>query len=260
MIPAIKKYLVQQNASLQKESLSLIKLHNGVGHRNLKVSLVVLNGDKPLMFLKTVRFSSKESLIQNAHESLRSVNSLDITGVPKPLWLAKIQGVLVSAESLLQGTSIDPSNQKDITDAVNWLKIFAKTSPQVTMTVKDVAEICFRALEEMGDPSAETGELQTAMNNLFPEKTFESVYVHGDFTPGNVLRGDDGRLCVIDWDGYGKINTPLFDLLTLLERSWIGLEMKTTLTLEYMSELGIDETLLPLFKAAYAILVRWKKL
>ncbi|MFA6160974.1 MAG: phosphotransferase [Patescibacteria group bacterium] len=214
MIPAIKRFLVRQDSSLHEKALSIIKLHNGSGLRNHKVSFVVLDGGRPIVFLKSVRFWLDEALVQNAHQALRNVDALSVSGTPKPLWIERIQGVLVCAETLFEGTSLDPANQKDMKDAVEWLTIFAKKT------------------------------------NLS----------HGDFTPGNILRGSDGKLRIIDWDGYGKIKSPLFDLLTLLTRSKVNPDMQERLIEEYMADLGIEKTLLPSLKAEYEILDKKRKL
>lgn len=259
MIPALKRYLAKRNGSKEAD-LELIKLHNGAGYRNPKVSFVALKDGVPFIFLKTTRSPSHDSRIQQANEALKLAHLAGQTGMPDALWLDRVQGVLVSAETMIRGTALDPENSRDISEACSWLLSFQLKSERKQMTLKEAKEHYLNRLREIGRLADELPNLDKILDGVPQEQNLPSIVAHGDFTPGNILRDEKGELCVIDWDGFGKINWPLFDLLTLLDRSRLDGETKSKIVVEHMSRLGINQLTRPFIEAGYALLSRWRKL
>jgi aminoglycoside phosphotransferase (APT) family kinase protein len=79
-----------------------------------------------------------------------------------------------------------------------------------------------------------------------PRQVNESVLLHGDYWPGNVLWRDGRLVAVIDWEEAG-VGDPLADLaVTRLDMLWILDEAAMErFTAHYLSLTGIDATALP---------------
>ena len=89
------------------------------------------------------------------------------------------------------------------------------------------------------------------------------VPAHGDFTPANLLVDGQGKLGVIDWDRYGDITIPFFDLLTFVERitpkgANMYLEGKPAIE-RHAAALGINLNAVPLLIFFSILLSDWRK-
>ena len=274
MIPALKRLLVQQDPTLASSRVDLIKLHNGVGFRNPKVSFVVFVNDEPRAFLKSVRFPADNGIVDHAHEGLGRASAVasDIqpsARIPNASWVASNGAHRVCAETLLAGRPLDRSNADEKAKAFAWLDAFAVKNKGSEMNAADVRLVLETLLKDM-----KSVDLQFLAE---VRQTFEKALViaggdalqlphvpaHGDFTPANLLIDGGGSLGIIDWDRYGDITMPLFDLLTFLERTTLkGQDLFVTgkeAIMRQTSALGIDLRTVPLLTLFYSLMSDWRK-
>lgn len=118
--------------------------------------------------------------------------------------------------------------------------------------VPDSPDLAFlpRSGKGVGDPpevldeSMNEGRIREALESAWPEsQSNDSVLLHGDFWPGNILWRDGRLVAVIDWED-ACVGDPLVDLgNTRLETLWaFGLDAMRELTDLYRSMTAIDLT------------------
>jgi len=67
--------------------------------------------------------------------------------------------------------------------------------------------------------SSEKIQKASTYNNscmAFLDANFDRISQHGDFTKNNLAITSTGRLLVFDWEDYGRVDIPFFDLATLI--------------------------------------------
>ncbi|HYH12789.1 MAG TPA: phosphotransferase, partial [Thermomicrobiales bacterium] len=86
-----------------------------------------------------------------------------------------------------------------------------------------------------------------------PAMTNESVLLHGDYWPGNILWRDGDIAAVLDWED-AAIGDPVADLAgSRLELLWkFGPEVMESFTTHYLSRTTIDLADLPLWELTSA--------
>lgn len=267
MIPQLETLLREREPN-QPEDFSFIKLHNGSSHRNPKVSFVAFAGRSPLLFLKSVRLPENNKVIQHAHECLQNANhwinarQLSIN-LPKPLWTATVDRFTVSAESLVPGRALDTQSPTECLLALNLLRAWNKASNgQVTnLDHKALVDTWMHDMQIKSAPLIEKIS-QTYKTVATSAKDIPSIPQHGDTTQSNFLIGE-GKLGLIDWDRFGDIQVPLFDVLTFIERITPKKEnpIRTHRAFldELMQALNLDKNTFPLLVFLFALGTEWRK-
>lgn len=225
MIPAIKRLLVEKDSELKVSDLSVIKLSNGVSYRNPKVSFMALRDGNPYLFIKTTRFARDGAYIQQVFEGLSRAHEIvkkypKLSNVPVPFWREEVSGHAVSAETVVDGRPMDRANADQVCQALFWLDGFIAAGQHKQLSVSELEQGLKTAYDEAGIGTEARDGLGGAFKEAVESWGQSSVPVcaaHGDFTHSNILFSEKG-IGVIDWDGFGTIDAPLFDLLTLLDR------------------------------------------
>ena len=225
MMQRLKALLLEREAAVEgRGRLSLIKLHNGVGFRNPKVSFIAFVDGQPEYFLKTVRFPADNQVIRRAHERLEVANlAIGTAGakptLPKPLWLESVDGFDVSAESIVSGRPLDINNDRERSAVFDWLNVFCAATKDAAYSARELEDFFTRLMAIFKVQDNEIAEYwQRTFAGCMQRAGGQNLSLprapaHGDFTPANILWCGAG-LGLIDWDRYGDIDMPLFDLLT----------------------------------------------
>lgn len=206
--------------------LDWLKIHAGEGWRSKKVGFFVFNNKKPVIFVKTVRQEEDNKLIEENFACLKKIYEVDKQSVPQPLYLGDCQGLKFSLETAIIGRQFHSCKKEaDLNSFLSWFYDFQKSMKQEkSISLNNELERLANRFIDLYQPVEETKdlinklakELKTDVDNLI----LPAIIQHGDLTPDNVLN-DGGQIKVIDWDHFGKIDLPLFDLLTFLQR-WSG--------------------------------------
>jgi len=105
------------------------------------------------------------------------------------------------------------------------------------------------------DESLEEGRIRDALEPVWPlPEVNESVLIHGDYWPGNILWKDGRLVGVIDWED-AAVGDPLADVAnSRLEIMWaFGMEAMHSFTREYESMTRVDFTNLPYWDLCAAL-------
>ena len=274
MIPQIKRLLRERNAVPTTAQVSCIKLHNGVAHRNPKVSFVVFADGEPKLFLKTVREPKDSEVIRHANACLLSASSwvtekkLSVR-MPQSLWLTEIGASNISAESIVLGRALQASELSETTKAFALLEAWARAGAGEAQSVSELKTLIdtFRRESRIAS-SALNAELDRVFTETLQKAGGDAVRLpripaHGDCTPSNFLVDTEGRLGLIDWDRFGDITLPLFDLLTFIERvapkRANPYQLYREQVLKHLEILGLDQAAFPLIVFLMTVATEWRK-
>jgi len=273
MIPALKRLVRQQDPVLADAKVDFVKLHNGVGFRNPKVSFITFIDGQPKLFLKSVRFPADNPVIDRAHDALKNAQSAaeGIQGVriPEAKWIASEGRVRVSAESVLEGRPLEKTSATETSRALEWLDAYAAKCVGPMMDAGELRTVYDWLVQRMKSSDAEflneaKNLLESFLSHAGGESlTLPSVLAHGDFTPANLLVDRRGTLGIIDWDRYGDTAMPMFDTLTFIERITPKKEnmfvFGKTAIFRHANALKIDPSAIPLVIFFYIIMSDWRK-
>jgi len=271
MVEYLEKLILNEWNNWEKEEkpkhLDFLKTHAGSAFRNKKVGFFVFSGKKPVIFVKTVRENNYNSVIDKEFESLKKAHqSIGDSSVPKPIYAGNYQGISFSLEEAFVGKQFHSFKKEgDLKRFLDWFFGFQRTmisgeilsGKDLSGYFKDIVER-FLNLYVLED-SLRNSILSLAdeLGNLDDLK-MPLIFQHGDLTPDNVL-DCDGKIKVIDWGNFKKINLPLFDLLVFLQR-WsrirnIDFIDKYRFVFDkYLAGFGIDKNLLKALVFAYYLL------
>ena len=93
---------------------------------------------------------------------------------------------------------------------------------------KTFAEAGAAQLEYLASLDLEPTAVRALGRVLVDGGSFVPSCQHGDYWAGNILGRADGSYCVIDFERFGRVSTPLFDVFQLLRTSWEGYRNDTT--------------------------------
>lgn len=212
---------------IKPKNLDFLKTHAGQATRNKKVGFFVFNNDKPIIFVKTVRESKYNEVIESGFKKLKHIyRELSDGSAPKPIYIGNHQGIIFSLETAITGKQFHScKKQKDLERFLDWFFRFQRL-------MQNKKELSIGGLP--------------------------SIIQHGDLTPDNVIN-DRGEIRVIDWDNFGKIDMPLFDLLAFLQR-WSGIRdisfihKYSDIIRKYLEEFKIDKKALKFLIFNYYLL------
>lgn len=273
MIPELEAF-VRGQTNDSSGTWSFIMLHNGYGYRNPKVSFIAFKDGHPNSFLKTVRYPKDNSVIARAHDRLVQVNESASHGatsfeIPQALWCASLGEVFVSAETIVSGHPLDVKNKSDVNTVLDQIEAFGLQRRDGSYGEGEV-DILFHQLVEESRLS-EKGLLDS-LNHLYQrvkdyaageEVGLDRMRAHGDANPGNLLVAEGGRIAVVDWDRYADIEMPLFDVLTLMERTMSSdvnfISIYHERLERFVLALKKTDRILPLLVFFYALLTDWRK-
>jgi aminoglycoside phosphotransferase (APT) family kinase protein len=105
------------------------------------------------------------------------------------------------------------------------------------------------------DPALDDGRIRAALEeiSLLPRRN-ESVLLHGDYWPGNILWRDDTLIAIVDWED-AKLGDPLIDFaISRLDILTIfGIDAMQSFTHHYQSLMDIDYANLPYWDLCAAL-------
>lgn len=172
------------------------------------------------------KMEAEQSLLVHLHGRLGPVTR---SALPEPRGIHRAGGLAIGLESYAAGRPLvqrggswgEPlaGKLRDLADAADWLAEFHRQT-EVRRTEWNAAQkaewigLPLAELHGAPGPSGVPERLLAAVRQRSGELTgaaFPVVCQHRDFTPWNVLRGDDG-LRVIDWEG-ARPGPALTDLL-----------------------------------------------
>lgn len=251
---------------VKPKGLDFLKTHAGQATRNKKVGFFVFGKEKPIIFIKTVRESGYNKIIEDGFEKLKSVyKSLSDGSVPKPIYLGNYQGIVFSLETAIVGKQFHScKKQKDLERFLDWFFKFQNSMAKKERLSSDQSKYYVDRLVDgflkLYKLEKDSGELIEILASKTKEgaDSLPLIIQHGDLTPDNVIN-DRGEIKVIDWDNFGKIDLPLFDLLVFLQR-WSGIrdvsfvDKYPAVIEEYFKRFKIDKKALKLLLFCYYLL------
>ena len=255
--------------------LDFLKIHAGQATRNKKVGFFVFNKQIPIIFVKTIRESKDNMIIEEEFEKLKNAYKKNNERLaPKPIYLGEYQSMKFSLEEAVVGTQFHSFNkEKHLNLFLNsFLDFQARMEKEKKLTKEELSHY----LEKLSDGFIKLFKTEDYLTNLIKNitKTLKNnnlsvmplISQHGDLTPDNVLINNQREVKIIDWDNFGKIELPLFDLLVFLQR-WSGIRAVGFVndyikTIEdYLDKFNINKKSLKLLVFCYYLLdfIRKKK-
>ena len=201
------KCLVFNNYQPQCSNIDLLWFHNG--------------GRFPLAVTKLCR---QEIPVRREFENLQRAHAWSPGQVPKPLdlhkqgafWALWMEGI---PGTPLQWETLEPAKLESLTDSIAAMHIAIRANAGVGPPDR-YSRLVTTPLDTLAafgsDATVTTGcaELRARV----PVSWIDSLPVipqHGDLFPGNML-SDRGHWRVLDWESFGNIDLPFYDLLTVL--------------------------------------------
>lgn len=195
---------------LESHKTGFIKLGGSHGTSS-KVTYIALNNSKPCSFIKFPRFKEDSSLALEEGR-MSQFNQMNIEQ-------HSIDGKPIYVEPAIKGAPFKPGNLAHNQKVLTWLINFQRAT-QTGYWDHGRLEARVAALDgflqemdiDKGLQSRTQHRLQVFLESLQQVK-LPVTAEHGDFGPGNVLIGDDGRVYVLDWELYQDKGDPLFDFV-----------------------------------------------
>lgn len=254
-------------SGVKPKRLDFLKTHAGQATRNRKIGFFVFANKEPIIFAKTVRESKYNKIIEDGFEKLKSIYKiLNDDSTPKPIYLGNHQGIAFSLETVIVGKQFrNWKKQGDLEKFLNWFFKFQKLITQKEKKMIQARDFLselvrkFLTLYKIEKDSEQLiVEIHRSLERDINQMALPSIIQHGDLTPDNVIN-DKGKIKVIDWDNFNKIDLPAFDLLVFLQR-WSGIRdisfvHKFSNILEkYLEEFNIDKRTLGFLIFSYYLL------
>jgi Phosphotransferase enzyme family len=245
----VETYLTRHHAELQLEryglpgALSTVLVLPRFDASRHVVFLILPRGvDRPALVAKMPRRRGDDSGVRHEAEMLDRLATLapDLAGtVPQLVASDIVEGECLVVESFVAGLPLSPWQVKQdvegsIEAGIQWLTRL----PRVGTTADEPG--WFRRLVE--EPLHRFGALQalgaegeqlveTTLQALAPLQQTElpMYFEHGDVSHPNVLRIEDGRLAVLDWERAEPRGLPLHDLCFFL--AFIGFARESSFDL-----------------------------
>ncbi len=253
---------------IKPKGLDFLKIHAGQAIRNKKVGFFAFYNDKPVIFAKTVRESKYNKIIEDNFEKLENIYKyLDNGSVPRPIYLGNYHGIVLSLETVILGKQFHScKKQKDLKKFLKWFFKFQRlmmqkekiNSNQLKDYVDELVSKFLNLYKLERDLKELIKKISQNLKNDIGGLVLPLIAQHGDLTPDNVLN-DKGKIKVIDWDNFGKIELPLFDLLVFLQR-WNDIRDVSfvpkylAIIKEYLKEFDIDKRALKSLIFCYCLL------
>lgn len=247
--------------TVKPEKLDFLKIHVWHATRNKKVGFFVFAKNEPIIFAKTIRESQHNKIIEDGFGRLKNIyKKINDGSVPRPLYLGDYQGATFSLETAIIGKQFHScKKQKDLEKFLKWFFKFQRLMKQKKKLNIDSFVKKFLDLYESEKNLRELiKELVSGLKRDIGVLSLPSIIQHGDLTPDNVIN-DRGETKVIDWDNFGKIDLPLFDLLVFLQR-WSGIRdvsfirEYSAIIKKYLEEFDIDKRALKSLVFCYYLL------
>lgn len=191
------------------------EVYNG---RNFVTVLVYLAG-KPFVVCRIPRWSAAD--LETEYANLRRVASLVVENdllrrtTERVITVHTIGTTRVLLKRFLPGVKAGelPDNSavigRFLRSSTRWLVEFADATEEHRLYARDEKKRRISELTDHPDPGADWAFVDHDDFFLGP--------MHGDFAPGNVLVGSDGRLSgVVDFEWFTPYGVPLFDFLHLV--------------------------------------------
>jgi aminoglycoside phosphotransferase (APT) family kinase protein len=212
--------------------LSAIKMRNSTWQGGSLVSLLFVNDSPtPRYVLRVPRAPARDERVASNYAALQALSEIaTLRGtVPAPVFSGYVEGVLVTLETFLDGTSLaaeigQAERQGDsqcvanlLRRACDWLwglhqATWTQSRPDFSaQRVADIALLQERRL------LLET-EVEALLRHTAPAREHLDLFarMHGDFNPNNLLLPpSDYPLGVVDWE-YSRPGFALFDLFQLI--------------------------------------------
>jgi aminoglycoside phosphotransferase (APT) family kinase protein len=233
---------VRRHLGAPGEVRDLVRLTGGATKATWSFDAVVAEGTLPLI-LQQARperpgavLERGTGIVHGAHDAAL-LEAAALAGVPAP----RVRIVLAPDDQLGEGTVTERVPGETLGRKINTDARFAAVRPGlaaqcgailaaihridatgldflVAQTARDQLAV-YRALADACDhplPAVELG-LRWVADNL--PRAPRTCVVHGDFRNGNLIVGDDGVRCVLDWE-LAQIGDPMLDLGWLCVKTW----------------------------------------
>lgn len=174
---------------------------------------------KQARIVKMARFPKDRPQVAHEEEMLRRHCGLDIGRKTEEGWV-------LFSEPFLDARPVDCLRTDHNRDALAWLRTFHNKSTQgewkPAAFQKEVHSWLGRYCEVSQDEELRQSAREYCDELLRAASGIEIPIVaeHGDFWWRNILRAEDGRLYVIDWQHTRPVGDPLFDFAMLSYTYW----------------------------------------
>jgi hypothetical protein len=272
MVEYLKKFILDNwdewFDTAKPVNLDFLKTHAGQAIRNKKVGFFVFNHNKPIIFAKTVRDKKLNSIITDGFDKLKAINGcLKDNSVPEAICCDHYQDTAFSLEGAINGKQFHSFKRpEDLKKFLEWFFRFQQSMKNgKEMNGDRLQEYLASLVNDFIRAYCLEDDLVSLINNIVGDLRQEInslklplVVQHGDLTPDNALI-DNNQVKVIDWDNFGKINLPLFDLLVFLQR-WSAIRnidflvKYNSVIQKYFDEFSIDKKALKFLVFCYYLL------
>lgn len=170
-----------------------------------------------------IKICKTAGIIEKEYENLRILKNQLNYLVPSPLFFNRIDSFEVMAMEMVKGNHLDnlSVNSNLLSLLVDKMIIFHKTVQKGKLKHNQLNELIDQSLssiksKDKNSPlsSFYSNSMQKLLENFEPFN-FPKIPQHGDFFISNVLY-NSGEICILDWEDFGQICIPGYDLYFLL--------------------------------------------
>lgn len=170
-----------------------------------------------------VKLSRQTKTVTREEAALRRLSALVPGRVPRPYLGGELRGVAFLAMEGLDAEAISASRFEDrFPDVLAALLEIHGAVLEAPGDVEDLEREVLETLEQLESRSAASELGLSALCSRMREQVHGLAHLglprvpqHGDFSLGNVLVRRGGGVVVVDWEDYGTVRLPGYDLVAL---------------------------------------------
>lgn len=225
----IDKFLRQLNRHVAESGIEFdtsydkYLVYNNIGNGNTAIIVLLFRNQEKTPFL-VVKISRREDLVSREFNAIKEIQSILPQIVPEPYFMTQIDSYYGMVVSYVQGKKISdgtPAKEEKTLKIVDLLvELHLRLYKGRSLNEDELKAFVIHQIDKLATlPSAERfveprTHLKKALQEMSGKKLLPRIPQHGDFCFNNLLIKEE-QIVIIDWENYGQVCLPLYDLCTL---------------------------------------------
>ena len=193
--------------------------------RKVILYLFAPGSDRPALIVKTTRAPEFNARLQNEAQALADIHRRGLVpdgAAPRALFSGTEGGLLMVAESMVEGTSLERAIARDgwewVDAGFEWITRLAERSAERDAPRREELAAAMEQIIEMADAlyalnADEHRQLGDAAARIGDSAlSVPVVYFHGDATVKNAVVTPSGGVAFLDWEAADPLGVALWDL------------------------------------------------
>jgi hypothetical protein len=193
--------------------------------RKVILYLFAAGSDRPALIVKTTRAPEFNARLQNEAQALADIHQRGLVpdgAAPRVLFSGTEGGLLMVAESMVEGTSLERAIARDgwewVEAGFEWITRLAERSAERDASRREELAAAMEQIIEMADAlytldTDERRKLGDAAARIGDSAlSVPVVYFHGDATVKNAVVTHSAEVAFLDWEAADPLGVALWDL------------------------------------------------